>query len=129
MQTTLQRRTGAALSPPTEAILDLVVINAGDLIWVSDRVRLLREIQRLAQCTTRTLPTMRGIWLLVMTHSHEECVIAYRLAQALTRWCQGVRVVKELDPENTARAAMAFHQLHFPDVGLDQRPSRILVLE
>jgi hypothetical protein len=71
---------------------------------------------------------MRGLWLLVMTHSSKERGIAYSLAQILSHWCQGVRAVEEVDRENTARAALDFHQLHFPAVSTQERPSRILVL-
>lgn len=128
MQIAHQRLAGAAPFPPAGSILDLLVINAGDLVSTEDRVHLLRKIQQLAQQTTRTLPSMRGLWLLVMTHSYEEREIAYRLAQALVHWCQGVRVVEELNRENTAQAALDFHQLHFPTVHPALRPTRILVL-
>ena len=128
MQTAIQRHVGATPYPPTGSILDLLVINAGDLVLTRDRVRLLRKMQYLAEHTTRTHPTMRGLWLLVMTHSYKEREIAYRLTQVLVRWCQGVRVVEELDRENTAQAALAFHQLHFPSVPPDLRLSRILTL-
>jgi hypothetical protein len=129
MQKTIERHTEATSPPPIRSILDLIVINAANLISQEERVHLLREIQHLATCTTRTDQRMRGLWLLIMTHTPLERQITYYLARSLAHWCQGVRAVEEQDSTTTARAALMFHQLHFPTITPEERASRILILD
>jgi len=110
-------------------VLDILVVNAADLVEANTRARTKERIGELARRTTRTIPGQCGPWLLVMTHTSDEREQAYQLALALSgRCCQGVRAVAEGDRAATGQAALAFHRLHFPDVAESLRPSRVLVL-
>jgi len=115
-------------SPPG-LILDILVVNAADLVDADKRARTRERIGELARRTTRTIPRLCGPWLLVMTHTSVEREQAYQLALLLSgNGCQGVRAVAERDSATTGRAALAFHRLHFPDVAERSRSSRVLVL-
>ncbi len=117
------------LCSPPGLILDILVLNAADLVDANTRARTKERIGELARRTIRSVPGQCGPWLLVMTHTPCEREQAYQLALALTgRVCQGVRAVVEGDRTMTGRAALAFHRLHFPDVAESLRPSRVLVL-
>ncbi|GCE32089.1 hypothetical protein KDA_75730 [Dictyobacter alpinus] len=127
MQMTTHQPPGGPDTPLPKAILDLLVINASNLVYTDERIKIFRRIQNLVKNTVRTA-NRRGLWLLVMTHSSQERDLAYHMTETMTGWCQGVRAVEEQDSETTARAALAFHQLHFPDVSEAERSSRILIL-
>src|SRR5712692_41423 len=113
--------------PATRPVLDVLVLNAATLIEAHRRAGTIERILDITQRSTRSLLELRGLWLLVMTHTSLEREQAYQLTLALSTRCQGIRAVKEQNRVLTERAALAFHRLHFPAVPHQERPSRILV--
>jgi hypothetical protein len=132
MQTTLSKREARRKSR-TQPALDLLVVEACDLVIQKEQVY--QKIRRLARHTKRA-SSRRGLWLfIVIRYSHRspetyarERDIARQVTREVTGWCQGAITVEEKAPELTARAVLDFHQLHFPDVRAEERPSRIVVL-
>lgn len=89
---------------------------------------MIERIGQLARRTVRTNPRDRGPWVLVFTSTSQQGELGRQLSHALASRCQGVLVVAEGSQENSARAALALHHLHFPGVLEIERPARILVL-
>lgn len=110
---------------------DVLVISAADLIDTQSRTDLLQRIHTLMQRAEQGGAPLRGTWLLLMTHTHQERMIASTLTGALAAsapWCRGVRVVEERTPEETAKAAIELHRLHYPTIPDRERLARILVV-
>jgi hypothetical protein len=132
MLTAPQQHCSAGLPAPSamRMMLDVLVVNAGDLIGADGWTRTIQRINYLARRTSRTIPEHRGPWLLVMTHTRQEREQAYQLTLVLSASgeCQGVRAVVGRDGATTRRAALAFHRMHFPAVRGSERSARILVL-
>lgn len=114
----------------TEArtILDVVVVRGGSLLHVRERAGVIARIDQLASRTARTHPENRGPWVLVLTSTQQQGELGRQLSRALMTRCQGILVVTEGSRENSARAALDLHRLHFPGVLEGERAARILVL-
>ena len=114
----------------TEAriILDVVVVRGSSLLHGQERASVITRIDQLARRTARTNPRNRGPWVLVFTSTNQQGELGRQLSRALTTRCQGTLVVAEGSQENSARAALALHRLHFPGVLEGERAARILVL-
>ena len=113
--------------PEARAILDVVVVRGNSLLHVRARASVIARIDQLARRTDRTRPRDRGPWVLVLTSTNLQAELGRQLSRVLTR-CQGTLVVTEGSQENSARAALALHRLHFPSVLERERAARILVL-
>ena len=126
-----QTGNGATATPnrPAACItLDVVVVCGCSLLHVRARASVIARIDQLARRTARTRPCDRGPWVLVLTSTNLEGELGRQLSRALTTRCQGTLVVTEGSKENSARAALALHRLHFPSVLERERGARILVL-
>lgn len=118
----------ASTDPPA---LQVLVVSATDLMATQARTERLQKMAQLAQLAKTEETSRRSTWLLLLIHSRQEGMLASTLTGVLTRansWCRGVRTVKERTAEETARAAIDLHRLHFPEVPDTERASRILVL-
>jgi len=118
-------------------IVDLLVVSATDLVWVSERqIQLVQRISDLARGTRRSSIQTQGIWILLMIHpsseNADELEVAKQFSTAANSarfpWIWGVSLVKESSRENTGHAALWLHRLRFPNVKDKYRPNYILVL-
>lgn len=109
-------------------ILDVVVVRGSSLLRTRARASVISRIDQLARRTRRSRPRDRGPWVLVLTRTELEGELGRQLSRVLTTRCQGILVVSEGSQEETARAALALHSLHFPGVPGRERAARILVL-
>jgi hypothetical protein len=123
--------TGAQASPhppKVRATLDVLVVRGSSLRYGRTRSGVIARIDQLASRTARSRGCDRGPWVLVFTNSNLEAELGRQLGRALVTRCQGTVVVTEGGQENSARAALALHRLHFPGVPERERAARILVL-
>lgn len=126
-----QAGNGATATPNRPAAritLDVVVVRGSELLHVRARASVIARIDQLTRRTDRTRPHDRGPWVLVLTSTNQEGELGRQLSRALTKRCQGTLLVTEGNQENSARAALALHRLHFPSVLERERAARILVL-
>ena len=129
MQTLTRRSAQTQGLPLTYIPLDVLVMHARELIGEQDRLVLFERLHRLASAFKR--PGQRGPWLLVFAQNAQERALGSILTRALTTRCfpfQGVRVVNEGTSDQTARAALDLHRLHFSHLPEQQRGAHILIL-
>lgn len=126
-----RRQRAPAMQSVYSVTLDVLVVSATDLMNVQARAELLQRLSLLAHVAKTAEDSRRSTWLLLMTHTRQEGMLAFTLTGALTTansWCSGVRVVKEHRPEETAHAAIDLHRLHYPTVPDVERAAHILVI-
>ncbi len=134
MQSLKLERSHGSRDPTTAThvpTFDVLVVSATDLIDSQTRTNLLQRIHTLMQRVEQGGTPLHSAWLLLMTHTHQERMIASTLTGALAAsapWCRGVRVVEERTAEETAKAAIELHRLHYPTIPDRERLVRILVV-
>lgn len=57
--------------PTTRLVLDVLVLNAATIIEANRRVRTIERILDITQRSTRSLPELRGLWLLVIMYNQK----------------------------------------------------------
>lgn len=110
-------------------LLDVLLINATDILSPERRADLLQRLHLIARRTRRS--SYHGPWVLVLTHVSAEHELARLLATTLTTRMspfQGVVAVQQRQGEKPMRIAMALHRLHFPWICHKERKQYILIM-
>ncbi len=66
--------------------------------------------------------------LLLLSHNSTECETASRFVTQAGPFCEDVMIVEEQNRSETAANALAFHRTFFPEVSMQERKQRILLL-